>query len=231
MATWMKRFGKLAVVVTFAAMFACMSAGMAWADDGADADYNPDTEILTVEWTDASGFHTKPVTEGMVASKIKATTQGYLYQKDGIWHVLGTNRWVELDDFLEAAGATSFLTSSTKITLWVYDDKDPSTAVKYEKYTPFYDEMSSKAYPLWFFYDTTRTGDLEYRFYDFTNTCIALNCGSEEIAEDEYAYETLDNMTMSTKRAPRLLWGLDEYSTEFGGQRFPSNIAKIVLTN
>lgn len=225
-----KRFAAFACAVLLAMLgaFAVCSTN-AWAAD--DPSYDPNAEVLIVGWTDGDGYHETTVTEEMVEDDIQDDRQGALFSKDGIWHVVGTDRWVSLHDVLVAAGAYDSVTVGTSIELWVYDDETPGTLKKYTKYTPKYNEMSEKGYPLYFFEGTSRTSLAQVSTAPLVETCIALNCASAEIAEGSNAGATLNALQMETKRAPRLLWGLHWDDEKTDGNRFPSNIGKIVLTN
>ncbi len=213
-----------------AMVMASMCTAVAWADEGGDK-YDPNAKILTVEWTDDSSVsHSVDVTEEMVQGKIWTGKQGVLFCKDGIWRVIGTNRWVSLTNMLRAAGAYDSVTINTYLELWTYEDGS-TEPTKYTKYYPYYNEMSEKGYPLYFFQSTTRNELIQDIVKPRTvETCIALNCTTTEIAVGSTAGATLDGMTsFETLRAPRLLWGLHYDDEETGGNRFPSNIAKIVL--
>lgn len=230
MAIVKKRFAAFACAVLLAMLgaFAVCSTN-AWAAD--DPSYDPNAEVLIVGWTDGDGYHETTVTEEMVQGKISTNRQGVLFSKNDIWHVVGTDRWVSLRDVLVAAGAYDSVTVDTYLELWVYDDETPGTLKKYTKYEPYYDEMSEKGYPLYFFDGTSRTSLAKIPEAPLVETCIALNCASAEIAAGSNAGTTLSALQMDVKRAPRLLWGLHWDDTETGGNRFPSNIGKIVLTN
>jgi hypothetical protein len=230
MNSFMSRLKKYVVVGMLAMVMACMGTAMAWADDRGSTEDDTTGKIITIEWTDSSDtVHTVDVTETMVADKIKTTRQGALYCKNDIWHVVGTDRWVSLTDVLKAAGAYSSVTTETYLVMWVLNDGS-TVPQQYTKYYPRYAEMSEKGYPLSFYGNTTRT-EFSYLAPSSVETCIALNCASAEVGEDEYASETLADLSMSTTRAPRLLWGLpnDISTADLGGNRFPSNITKIVL--
>lgn len=223
-----RHFGMLSLAAVVAAFVVCMMCAMpSWATeepvDGQDA------TVITVEWTDASGTHSVPVMESDVT--VHSSTMGYIYVKNGITHVVGTNRWVDFDQVLEKAGASSFLTKDTKITLWAMNDGQ-SEPEEYTKYYPMYNKMSTKAYPL-YFYKWSDRNEIVEAMPDEVYTCIALNCAAAEVEDGEIAADTLGRLEMSTARAPRLLWGLDSMSVspDTGGNRFPSNLTKIVLTN
>ncbi len=217
----MKLMGLLATVAFSAALMLCALPGAAFATDFTDAVSTSSVQVRI-------GDNTNPVsTVSFSTAGIQSGQKGALYNKTGVWSVVGTDSYVTLQSVLDQVG--EYDGYWTSVTFYCYN----SSTNTYSNYTKFNSgifpyattgTIAGLSLSLPFYEDTTYNALGTTERYAYT-PIIALNNATTTLSGSTTAQQALDNMTFTTTDAPRLMWGYD--ANNVGGNRFPSNIVGI----
>lgn len=228
----MKIVKKLVLSIASAAMAMALvpTAGFADGVTTYGSSSAPD-DMIGIVWTDDAGSsHTATV--DLNALEKKTDTIGALYNKKGVWTVVGSDEYVTLSAILEAAqdDGVSALESwgagkSLSFNAWNEESDGSWSCSNYTKYKYFtYENITASTD----FYGDTTSSDLGTTGTAmYSDMCIALNCGQQAVGTT--AASTLASMTMDASDAPRAMWGYLN-SSNVGGNRFPCNIDCITIS-
>jgi hypothetical protein len=218
----------LVTMLSLVTAFALAVPGLALA---ADSEAAPE-ESLIVNVKYVVGTAGYSVDVDLYDLTIDDALYGYLFQRTDVNNVVATNSTVLLQDVLAYAAEQNGFTLDH---IWTSGDKLLFTtdgSVPYQKYDAFtYDNLTAQGYwdP-----NETRTSTPSYDLNYPVPTVLALNTASSEIAAGDTSEEALDALSynLDAKQAPRLLYGYPQASSfDVGGNRFPSNIDGIIVTD
>lgn len=230
-------FKKIAMFFATAAFAALLVPGLAFADVATYGSSSAPDNTIGVTWTDANGAHTATVNLDSLSATTE--TKGALFNKGGVWNVVGAGKYVTLGQVLNAATyvdddgdiqrASSVWASgkSLSFTVWNGSDSAGWACENYTKYSAFsYANILAATN----FYGGTTASALGAVATDtYTDMIIALTGNSVALSGTTTATSALGSMTMSAANAPRVMWGYLDASN-VGGNRFPSNIDSITIS-
>ncbi|NTW28210.1 MAG: hypothetical protein HGA39_02450 [Coriobacteriia bacterium] len=176
---------------------------------------------FTVKYVDASGAVqvAKAFTSADLASMATSGKLGYMYNKNGVWQLIGTDSHVTLSDIFAASSLPAGTWAAGKTLSFAATDG------AYTKYYPTYEELSANLY---FYGDTTPSGSLSGEG-SAAPAVIALKSGNAAVSGT--AADTLASVSTNTSDTPRFLAGFASTTPAAnGGNRFPSKVNSVTIT-
>ena len=209
-----------AMITTACALFAL--PGMAFAATNVTVNYTNEDSVA------------RSVVIDLDLMSIDTDTYGYMYQRNDLNAVIKADKSVTLDAVVEAAKAQAG--DEDDYTVWMPGKVMTFTTDGghvYPGFSPFsYDLLSAPGY----FYPGTHSTGMPLGNAKDAPTVLALQSGSQAMNANnptQTAQDVLNNITTSTSKSPRLLWGwanANPANNMLGGNRYPSNIDSITIS-